>query len=287
MKISKECYLCIFNQIYNLTNRLNLDEKTSSIVLREGARRLAKYDLSFEPPIIASDVYGSISEIIKKEDLFEEAKKTSIKEALKFKPILKKRLSKSKDKLFDACKIAVAGNVIDLGVNQEYNLEKEIKKIFEMNFYKSDYSEFREKALSAKSVCYLADNAGENIFDEILIEVIKEFNPDIEIFYLVRGKPIINDITIKDLEGLEIFNLAEVIDSGVDTPGFCLNKANEKSKDIFYSADMVISKGMGNFECLFNECGREVFYLFKVKCDVVARASGSKKGEYMLFKGNK
>ncbi len=285
MKISKECYLCIFNQVFNVTNRLNLDEETSSLVLREGAKRLSKYDLSFEPPIIASDIYSGVSEIVKKEDLFEDAKKEAIKEALKFKPILKKRLSKSKDKLFDACKIAVAGNVIDLGVNQEYDLTKEIKKIFEVDFYKNDYSEFREKVLNSKSICYLADNAGENVFDEILIEVIKELNSEVKVFYLVRGKPIINDVTIKDLEGLEIFNLAEVIDTGVDTPGFCLNRANKKSKDIFYGADMVISKGMGNFECLFDECGREVFYLFKVKCDVVARASESKKGEYMLFKG--
>ena len=285
MNISKECYLCIFNQVFNITNRLSLDEVTSSLVLREGAKRLSKYDLSFEPPIIASDIYEGVSEIIKKRDLFEKEKKEAIKEALKFKPILKKRLSKSKDKLFDACKVSVAGNVIDLGVNQEYNLEKEIKKIFEMNFYKNDYDKFKIKALNAKSICYLADNAGENIFDEILIEVIKEFNPNVKIYYLVRGKPIINDVTIKDLKGLDIWNLAEVVDTGVDTPGFCLDRANEESKDIFYNADMVISKGMGNFECLYNECKREVFYLFKVKCDVVARASDSKKGEYMLFEG--
>ena len=287
MKISKECYLCLFNQIFNLTNRLNLDEKDSSKVLREAGRKLSKYDLSFEPPVIASDVYESISRIVNKEDLFEEDKKESIKEALKLKPILKKRLTKSKDKLLDACKIAVAGNVIDLGVNQEYNMQKEIKNIFEMDFYKNDFDEFKEKVLNAKSICYLADNAGENIFDEILIETIKEFNPQIKVYYIVRGKPIINDVTIKDLKGLDIFKIAEVIDSEVNTPGFCLEKANKESKDIFYNSDMVISKGMGNFECIFDECDREVFYLFKVKCDVVARASNSKKGEYMLFKGNK
>ena len=287
MKISKECYLCIFTQVFNLTNRLNLDENSSSIVLREGARKLSKYDLSFEPPLIASDVYSTISEIVKKEDLFEKEKKEAIKEALKFKPILKKRLSKSKDKLFDACKIAVAGNVIDLGVSEDYDLEKEIKKIFETSFFKNDFEEFKERVLNSKNICYLADNSGENIFDDILIETIKEVNPQIKIYYLVRGKPIINDVTIKDLEDLDIFQLAEVVDSGVDTPGFCLERANKEAKEIFYNADMVISKGMGNFECLFDECKREVFYLFKVKCDVVARASESKKGDYMLFKGEK
>ncbi len=287
MKISKECYLCIYNQVFNITERLNLDEDTSSLVLREGARKLALYDLSFEPPIIASDIYEIISEIVKKRDLFEKEKKEAIKEALKLKPLLKKRLSKSKDKLYDACRVAVAGNVIDLGVNQEYDLQKEIKRIFEMHFYKNDYPMLKDKILNAKKITYLADNAGENVFDEILIEAIKEFNPDVKIYYVVRGKPIINDVTVDDLKGLEIFKLAEIIDSGVDTPGFCLSKANEKSKNIFYNSDLVISKGMGNFECLFDECNREVFYLFKVKCDVVARACGAVKNEYMLFKSDK
>ena len=287
MKISKECYLCIYNQVFNITERLNLDEDTSSLVLREGARKLALYDLSFEPPIIASDIYESVAEIVKKRDLFEKEKKEAIKEALKLKPVLQKRLAKSKDKLYDACRVAVAGNVIDLGVNQEYDLQKEIKRIFEMHFYKNDYPMLKDKILNAKKITYLADNAGENVFDEILIEAIKEFNPDVKIYYVVRGKPIINDVTVDDLKGLEIFKLAEIIDSGVDTPGFCLSKANEKSKNIFYNSDLVISKGMGNFECLFGECNREVFYLFKVKCDVVARACGAVKNEYMLFKSDK
>ncbi len=285
MNIQIECYKCIFNQVFNITKRLDLDEKKASEVIREGMQNLAKYDLSFKPPIIASDIYGKISNILNKKDLFEKEKKEAIKEALKFKPILKKRLEKSKNNLFDACKIAIAGNVIDLGVNQEYDLQKEIKKIFEMNFYKNDFSEFKENILNAKSICYLADNAGENVFDEILIEIIKKHNPYVKIYYLIRSKPIINDVTIDDLQGLEIFNLAEVIKSGVDTPGFCLEKANEKAKNIFYNADVVISKGMGNFECLYNECGRDVFYLFKVKCNPVAIVSNSKKDEYVLFRG--
>jgi len=284
MNIGKECYLCIYNQTFNITNRLNLDEKMAAKVLQKAAFVLSNYDTSSPPPIVASEVYEKISEITKKEDLYEKEKVEAINEALKFKPILKNRLSKSKDRLFDACKIAVAGNVIDLGINQEYDLTKEIKRIFEMDFFKNDYDEFKEKLLKVKTICYLADNAGENVFDEILIKVIKEFNPEVKVFYIVRGRPVINDVTIKDLKGLEIFELAEVIDSGVDSPGFCLDKANKKSIDIFNNSDLIISKGMGNFECLFNEIKREIFYLFKVKCDVVARESNSKNGEYMLMK---
>jgi len=285
MNIKPYCYVCIFNQVYNITRRLDLDDETSSKVIRSGAERLKNYDLSFKPPIIAEDVYSHISKLLNKEDLFEKEKKEAIKEALKFKNILVKRIEKSKNPLFDACKVAIAGNVIDLGVNQEYNLEKEIKKIFEMNFYKNDFNEFEKQLKTSKTLCYLADNAGENVFDEILIKTIKEINPKIKVYYVVRGRPIINDVTLKDIEGLEINSLAEIIDSKLATPGFCLEKASKISKDIFYNSDMVISKGMGNFECLYEECNREVFYLFKVKCDVVAKASNSKKGEYMLFKG--
>jgi len=287
MNIKPYCYVCIFNQVYNITHRLNLDDETSSKVIRNGASILKDYNLSFKPPLIAEEVYSEISKLVNREDLFEKEKKESIKQALKFKNILEIRIKKSKNPLFDACKVAVAGNVIDLGVNHEYNLEKEIKKIFEMNFYKNDFDEFEKKIKTSKTLCYLADNAGENIFDEILIKAIKKINPEIKFYYVVRGKPIINDVTVKDLEGLEINNLAEIIDSELATPGFCLEKASKISKDVFYNSDMVISKGMGNFECLYEECNREVFYLFKVKCDVVAKASDSKNGEYMLFKGLK
>ena len=284
MNISKECYLCIYNQVFNITDRLNLDEKTSAEILRKAGFILSKYDLNVQPPVVASEVYEMISEVSKKDDLYEKEKKEAIQEALKFKEFLKTRLEKSKEKLLDASKIAVAGNVIDLGVNQSYDLTKEIKKIFEMDFFRNDFNEFKQNILNAKTICYLADNAGENVFDELLIEAIKECNKDVKVFYIVRGKPVINDVTIKDLKGLEIFDLAEVIDSGVNSPGFCLSKANKKSLDIFNNCDLVISKGMGNFECLYEEAKREIFYLFKVKCDVVARKSASKKGEYMLFR---
>lgn len=286
MNIAKECYLCIYKQIYNITEKFSLDDKKASEVLKTSANILSKYDINVTPPEIAAKQYEKVSKILGINDLFEKEKKEAILEALKFKPILKNRLKKSKNKLLDACKIAVAGNVIDLGVHQEYDLTKEIKKIFEMEFKKNKFNEFKEKLTKAKTICYLADNAGENVFDEILIETIKElYNP--KVYYIVRGRPVINDVTMKDLKGLDIWNLAEVIDSGVPSPGFHLKFVNEKAQEIFYTSDMVISKGMGNFECLYGECGREVFYLFKVKCEVVARAANANVGDYMLFKGDR
>ncbi|MEO1923048.1 MAG: ARMT1-like domain-containing protein [Nautiliaceae bacterium] len=285
MKISRECYLCIYTQTLNLTKRLKLDENKASEILRGVAKILSKYDLNVTPPEIAAEVYDFISESTGIKDPFYKAKKEAINDALKFKKILEEKLINLKNPLFDACKIAVAGNVIDLGVNQTYDLDKEIENIFDIEFKHSDFNELKNKLNSAKSIVYLGDNAGENVFDEILIKQLRKYANTI--YFFTRGKPIINDITVNDLKDLEIFDLAEVVDSGVDTPGFHINRANEKAKKLFFNADLVIAKGMGNFECLFGECGREVFYLFKVKCEVVARACGADVGEYVLLKGVK
>jgi uncharacterized protein with ATP-grasp and redox domains len=287
MTIKRDCYVCIYTQALNITKRLNLNENISSEILRGVAKILSKYDLSVTPPEIAKEVYEFIENTLNIFDPFEKEKKEGIKKALEFKPFLEKKLKNSQNPLFDSCKIAIAGNIIDLGVNQSFDLEGEIKNIFNMGFKHNDFDKLEEKLKSTKILCYLADNSGENVFDEILIKTIKKFNPQIKIYYVVRGKPIINDVTVKDLKGLEINDLAEVIDSGVGTPGFSLKFANSISKEIFYNSDVVISKGMGNFEVLFNECGREVFYLFKVKCDVVARACGCIKGDNVILKGER
>jgi hypothetical protein len=261
-----------------------LDEEKASEVLRGVANILSKYPLNVTPPEIAAEVYNFISETTGEWDPFLTAKKEAIEEALKFKPVLEEKLEKSENPLSDACKIAVAGNVIDLGVNQTYDLNREIENIFSIDFKHNDFQAFTDRLENAKKIVYLGDNAGENVFDEILIKELKKYTDNI--YYFTRGKPIINDITVNDLKGLEIFDLAEVVDSGVDTPGFHLNRANERAKKLFFDADLVISKGMGNFECLFNECEREVFYLFKVKCGVVAKECKASVGDYVFLKNN-
>ncbi len=286
MKIKPICYTCIYNQIFNLTKRMKLEEKFAGKIMQESALILGKYEMNVTPPEIASEIYGFVYKKTGVEDPFKEAKKEAIKKALEFKPMLKKFIKESNNPLFAAIKVAVAGNVIDLGVNKSFDLEKELELIKDMDFKINDFEDFEKRVKKAKTICYLADNAGENVFDEILIEEIKKIN-DAKIYYVVRGKPIINDVTVEDLKGLEIEKLATIVDSGVDTPGFFLPKANKQSKEIFYNSDMVISKGMGNFEVLFNEANKEVFFLFKVKCEAVASEINANVGDYVVLRSEK
>jgi len=283
MNIKPDCLVCLYNQALKTSKLLNLDDETSAKILFEIAKILPNYSLKFTPPQIAKDTYKLIENITNNPDPLLKAKEEAIKEAKTFKPFLYEKIQKSSDKLLTALKIAVAGNVIDFGAKKQFNLKEIIENIFNTPFKIDNYLELKTKLKSAKKVVIIGDNCGENIFDVILADILKSLY-DVEIFYFVRGKPIINDVTLKEASETDIIKFAQIIDTGVPTPGYDLKYANEKSKEIFYNADVIISKGMGNFESLYKISHRELFYLFIVKCNVVANAINANEKDIILLK---
>ena len=135
---------------------------------------------------------------------------------------------------------------------------------------------------TSKNILYLADNAGETIFDRVLIEEIKGLYGDKSIFYAVRERPIINDALKEDARACGIDRIADVISSGSDTPGTIISLCSEAFLKIYRDADMIISKGQGNFEAL-SDVSRPIFYLFMVKCPVVAKDLGCRIGDIILL----
>jgi len=279
LHIDKICVECIINQSVKVANAINAT-KSLSDKLTSRVTQMSK-DFSFDeaPPEIASYVYEEMSKIAKKEDLYDEVKELSTKKALLFVPALKKKLTNSKNKLLTATKIAIAGNVIDLAAKVEFDLKDELEKIFDTDFSHNDFEKLRDKLSHAKSVVILGDNVGEHIFDYMFVEVLKELYPDINYSYFVRGKPIINDVTIKEALACGFDKLCNLVDSGVNTPGFVYKRANAQAKELFDSADIVISKGMGNYECLSPSHREKIFFLLKVKCEVVANSLGANLGD--------
>jgi uncharacterized protein with ATP-grasp and redox domains len=230
--------------------------------------------MSQTPPQIAKDTYAMISQLTSNTDPVAKAKEIATKMALDIDVSFASSLS-------DFIKLSAIGNVIDFGAQKQLDLNSLIQQQFHKDFALNDYEKFINDLQNAKSMVYIGDNTGEHIFDKLLISKIKELY-DIEIYYFTRGKPIINDITTK--EASHLADVATIIDTGVSTPGFDLQYANEKSKEIFYSSDIVLAKGMGNYESLYDETTKEIYYLFIVKCSVVAQAIGQNIGEYIFTK---
>lgn len=270
MTIDEACIECIINQSVKVANAIHADDLLSKRLTSAVEEMSKSFSYNDAPPEIASYVYEEMARIAHKTDLYDEVKELSTKKALSFVPFLKEKLFTSQNKLLTATKIAVAGNVIDLAAEVEFDLDEELEKIFHTEFAHDDFSLFEQKLCCAKSVLIIGDNVGEHIFDYLFIETLKESYPNSAFSYMVRGNPIINDVTVKEAKEAGFDKICQVVDSGVNTPGFTYNRANSYSKELFDSADLVISKGMGNYECMSPSHREDICFLLKIKCGVVA-----------------
>ncbi|WP_310442035.1 damage-control phosphatase ARMT1 family protein [Sulfurimonas sp.] len=279
MFIDEACVGCIINQSVKVANAIHADESLSSELKSAVTKMSETFSYNDAPPEIASYVYEKMAQIANKYDLFDEVKELSTKKALSFVPLLKDKIKLSQNRLLSATKIAVAGNVIDLAAEFEFDLEEELSKIFYTEFAHDDFALFEEKLKSAKSVLVIGDNVGEHIFDYMFIETLKELYPNVKYSYMVRGNPIINDVTMKEAKEAGFHELCELVDSGVNTPGFTYYRANSYSKELFDTADLVISKGMGNYECMSPSHRKNICFLLKIKCGVVASSLKKEVGD--------
>ncbi|MBW6489444.1 ARMT1-like domain-containing protein [Sulfurimonas sp.] len=279
MTIDEACVGCIINQSVKVTNAIHASSSLADELISTVTKMSESFSYDDTPPEIASYVYEKMALIANKTDLYDEVKELSTKKALSFVPLLKKELSNSKDKLLTATKIAIAGNVIDLAAEVEFDLHEELEKIFHTDFAHDDFALFEEELNSAKSVLIVGDNVGEHIFDYMLIETLSELYPESKFYYMVRGNPIINDVTMKEAKEAGFEKICEVVDSGVNTPGFTYYRANDYSRELFDGADLVISKGMGNYECMSPSHRSDICFLLKVKCVVVAASLQKEVGD--------
>lgn len=278
MNITPQCISCIFNQAHRVTQELHLNDTLAKEVLDAASSFVPKFSMNQNPPQNATIMYEAIAKLLNKEDIYKEVKAQSTAEAQKLAPFAQELLDKSTNLFLDATKIAVAGNVIDLASEVRFDLEEEIQKVIHTPFAIDDSDALLASLQNAKKLIYLADNAGEHIFDKLYIEALNQLFPSIEIYYLTRGQPIINDVTYDEAIEAGIDEVANVVNSGVATPCIIIEDLEPHARELFESADTIISKGMGNYECLNLENNYPIFFLLKVKCSVVSDSIGEPVG---------
>ncbi len=288
MKIYPECYNCFITQAIRSSKIHTQDREKILSVVQRVVRVLVGIDHDVPPPLISEHVYGTIRETLGVDDPYAEIKRKYNDIALGYVDFAKRRISSSEDPLLCALKLSLAGNIIDFGSEvKRFNIEETIRQTIEKGFDINDYAEFRERLSSAKSVVLLADNAGEAVFDRVLLETIKNIYPDIEIYVFVRSGPIINDVTIEDAIYIGMDKVAELVETGKPIPGFWPEYCPDTCKRIYADADIIISKGQGNFETLSETDDERVFFLFIVKCGVVAEFMQTEKYSRVFMKNGK
>ncbi len=280
MKTYLDCFPCFLNQALRAARIATDDDKMIKRVLDEVGMMLKAIPLDSTPPESGRLIYRKVSEVTGSLDPYREIKKESTQEALSLYPYLKSRVEESSDRLLMAIRIAIAGNVIDFGAYGNFDLNREVDEVLEKDFAVFDYIKFKYSLDKTHEILYLGDNAGECVFDRILIEEIKK-----PVTYVVRDAPIINDATYEDAVQAGIDKIATIISSGTDAPGTILKTCSAEFKKIYQDSNFIISKGQGNYEALSNERG-PIFFLLKVKCKIIADDFGVGEGDIVLKGAN-
>ena len=282
MKIFLDCIPCFVRQALDSARLVTDDEQVHEQVVREVLHLAANLDMSLSPPAIGQEIHRLIRKLIGNNDPYRELKQRFNRLAMRMCIELAERVRASDDPLEAAVRLAIAGNIIDLGVKTsiaEADIEKVIRDCLTANFDNQPLEDFRNAVNQAGQILYLADNAGEIVFDRLLIELL----PYDKITVVVKGKPVINDATMEDAEFASLTEMVEVIDNGSDGPGTILETCSQSFRDRFEDADLIIAKGQGNYETL-SDVDKNIFFILKAKCPVIARDLGCEVGEMILKK---
>jgi damage-control phosphatase, subfamily I len=280
LNIYLDCIPCFIRQSLEAAQIATEDVQMHEQVVRDVLRLTAELDLSKPPPWVVQLIYRKLRELTGNDDPYQVIKVKFNKLVLNLLPEIKGIIKQSSEPLVTAAKFAIAANIIDLGVKStlsETQISDALRESVDV-FVFGDWLNFRKKVSTARRILYLADNAGEIAIDRLLIE---EIGPG-RVTLAVRGKPVINDATLIDAQEVGLRKLVEVIDNGSDAPGTILNDCSAEFRECFHEADLIISKGQGNFESL-SEVDTNIFFLFKVKCPVIEKYIGLPLNKHVLL----
>jgi len=277
-----DCIPCYIKQMINTLAQTEISEEKARQIIYQTLPIFPQLDPQGTPAENSTIILRKVNELLGIEDPFYTAKKESNELALKLLPQLKERIRQSSDPLFTALQIAVAGNIIDMGILKDFDVEGSIREAMAKNFARDDYESFQQRLKEAREIIILGDNSGEIAFDRLLAEQLSESG--IEVTYVVKDRPILNDATMEDAAYVGMLKQTRVISNGSGFLGTILEDCSAEFKQAYKKADIVISKGQANYESLetLGKVDRRLYFLLRAKCEIVAKNLGVQFGE-MVF----
>jgi len=279
MKTTYDCIPCFIRQALDAVRLATSDEKIHERVLRGVLAAASKMNLDQSPPVMGQYIHRLIREFSGNDDPYKKIKERFNSFALKLYPDLKQRIKSSSNPMDTAVRMAIAGNIIDFGVNSQLDrsvISDTIEQALSAQVF-GNIEVLCDSIDSADNILYLGDNCGEIVFDRLLIEQL----PVHKVTFVVRGGPIINDATMADARETGMTELVTVMDNGSNAPGTVLEKCSKEFRECFTNADLIIAKGQGNYETLSN-CEKKIFFLLKAKCPVISDHVGCEPGSFIV-----
>lgn len=274
MLLKPDCIPCILKMTISSLRKLPLDESSVrelySEILENPALRGLNWDLT--SPEVIEDVWRKIVKKMDTPDPFYLEKSGQNKKALALYPRLEKMVNEDVDPLYPAVKLAILGNSLDFMLaDTAVTIENSIKDRINAPLSPEIFADFKQRLHSSKSVIYFGDNAGEIVFDKLFIQTIKKIY-ELDIVFVVRSVPTLNDATLKEAKSIGMDQIVKVIENGIDgpLPGTVLSRCSKEVNNIVRRSDLIISKGGGNFDTLDEErkhLNKKISFLLLSKCD--------------------
>ena len=275
--MNKACFECDYNQMRKISEFCHLDESITKQLFDTTELILSQCDMSKTNPEIMGEIWQAITRIINNDDPYQKIKHEYNMLLLSMKEDFARKIESSSDSFTTALKIAITANLIDFAAKHSFN--KDSVQEFLNNAVNTtlaiDHSqELKATLKKANTLLCLGDNCGEIVLDKLFIEEIRKNYPTLNIYYGVRGKPIVNDVTLIDAKEVNMEEVATVISNGDGSLGTVLEKTSPNFQQIFHDADVVICKGQGNYEGLLGNEKENIFFMFMAKCELVAKSLG-------------
>ncbi len=272
MRIEYKCLECALSSYCYIVDKQDINQEKKDSLVRWFLDYLSNVDFDMSAPEIARAVHLHLRTELGLTDLYAQEKKIDNDKVIANLDSFMRTIESSNDEVLSALKLAISGNIIDLGTDHGMDYETVISRALSENITVDESSYLTSRIKAANNILYLADNAGEIVFDKIFIDTLVNNNiVDREkITIAVRGAPILNDATIEDAEYIGLTEDYRVISNGDCSPGTCFKYTSEEFNTVYSNADLIISKGQGNFETLSEVVDKEVFFLLISKCSLVA-----------------
>lgn len=277
MRTYFDCYPCFLRQALSAARRAGATDEQQNTVLQNVLKLLQTMQPDQSPPEIGYQVHRIVRDTVDSKDPYREAKDRSTAEALALYPRLKELAAENDDPLNMALRISIAGNMIDFGPREQIdNLADDVYQAIDQSIFFDDSQILRARLEDADHLLFLADNAGETVFDRVLIETLSQ-----PVIYAVKGGPILNDATKEDALAGGLDHCATLIDNGSDASGTNLSLCSDDFRRVYEDAPVIIAKGQANYETL-SDAGDKVFCLLQVKCPIIAEDIGAPVGSLIV-----
>jgi uncharacterized protein with ATP-grasp and redox domains len=284
MRVYLDCFPCFLRQTLDAARSVTDDEAIHAQVMHQVLGLLRCMDARQTPPAVGQRIHRLIRQVTANPDPYRQRKQGSNRLALELYPQLKDRIRDSANSLETAARLAIAGNVMDFGICSSLDaavLMGAIDKALADEWNTDCLGEFARAVNDARDILYLGDNAGEVVFDRLLIEEL----PYEKVTYVVKGAPVINDATREDAAMVGMMDLVEVLENGSDAPGTILDDCSADFCNRFERSDLVLAKGQANYESL-SGVDQDMFFILTAKCPVLAADLGCDVGQMILRRSN-